>query len=92
MGRFRIRPPQAYGAPDWDLILRVFSDAAYVDASRALASEADETLVSVGGGVELQILRNMTLRTDVGHTLSNLSQPGNDASETRAHVAATVLY
>jgi hypothetical protein len=48
--------------------------------------------VSAGGGLELSLLRNLTVRCDVGHTLGNLSAPGNQAGETRAHVAATVLY
>ena len=46
----------------------------------------------MGGGVELQILRNFDVRVDVGHTLGNLSAQGNQAGETRAHVAATLLY
>ncbi len=92
MGAFRLRPTHVWDTPDWDLIFRVFSDAAYVEASRALDSEPDETLVSAGGGVELTVLRNLTLRADVGHTLGNLSARGNQAGDTRAHVAATVLY
>ena len=92
MGAFRLRPAHLWDVPDWDLIFRIFSDVAYVEASRALASEEDETLVSTGGGVELSLLRNLTVRVDVGHTLGNLSPSGNQAGETRAHVAATLLY
>ncbi len=92
MGAFRLRPTHLWDVPDWDLIFRVFSDAAYVEASRPLASQEDETLVSAGGGVELQVFRNLALRADVGHTLGNLSTDGNQAGETRAHVAATILY
>jgi hemolysin activation/secretion protein len=92
MGTFRTRPTQVWGTPDWDLILRLFGDAAHVEASHALASEEDENLASVGGGLELQVLRNLIVRGDVGYTLNNLSDPGQDAFETRAHVAATVLY
>ena len=92
MGAFRLRPAHLWDVPDWDLIFRLFSDLAYLEASRALASEPDETLVSTGGGVELSVRRNLTVRVDVGHTLGNLSPSGNEAGETRAHVAATVLY
>jgi hemolysin activation/secretion protein len=94
MGAFRLRPTHLWDTPDWDLILRLFSDAAYVEASHPLAlqGEKDETLVSAGGGLELSILRNLTLRCDVGHTLGNLSARGNQAGDTRAHVAATILY
>ncbi|HKA14171.1 MAG TPA: ShlB/FhaC/HecB family hemolysin secretion/activation protein [Myxococcota bacterium] len=92
MGAFRLRPTHLWETPDWDLIFRVFTDAAYVEDSHPLSSEEDETLVSAGGGVELTILRNLTVRCDVGHTLGNLSPRGNQAGETRAHVAATILY
>jgi hemolysin activation/secretion protein len=92
MGAFRLRPTHLWDVPDWDLIFRVFSDAAYVQASEPLESEDDETLVSAGGGVEFSLFRNLTLRADVGHTLGNLSALGNQAGDTRAHVAATILY
>jgi hemolysin activation/secretion protein len=92
MGTFRTRPTQVWGAPDWDLIFRIFGDAAHVESSHALAFEDPETLASVGGGLELQVLRNLILRGDVGYTLHNLNDAGQDAFETRGHVAATVLY
>ena len=92
MGAFRLRPAHLWDVPDWDLIFRVFSDAAYVEASHPLPSEKDETLFSAGGGVELSLFRNLTLRADVGHTIGKTSVPGNGAGDTRAHVAATVLY
>jgi hypothetical protein len=46
----------------------------------------------VGGGLEQHVLRNLILRGDVGYTLVNLNARGQDAFETRGHVAATVLY
>ena len=36
MGAFRLRPTHLWDVPDWDLIFRVFSDAAYVEASHPL--------------------------------------------------------
>ena len=69
MGAFRLRPPHVWGAPDWDLIVRVFTDTAYVTASHALESEPNETLFSVGGGLELQVLRYLVLRGDVGYVV-----------------------
>jgi len=57
MGAFRLRPTHLWDVPDWDLIFRVFSDAAYVQSSHPEPSEHGETLVSAGGGVELSILR-----------------------------------
>ena len=92
MGTFRLRPAHLWDVPDWDLILRLFSDVAYVESSHALPSEEDETLFSTGGGVELAVRRNLTLRVDVGHTLGTLSARDQGAGDTRAHVAATILY
>jgi hemolysin activation/secretion protein len=90
LGTFRTRPENAYGRPDWDLILRVFTDAAQVWASDSIASEEDETLVSVGGGVEMQLLRNLSLRLDAGHVLNTAGS--SERGDTRGHVLATVMY
>lgn len=93
MGPFRARPPHVWAAPDWDLVLRLFSDAARISNTDARESEPAETLWSAGAGVELQVLRNLTLRTDVGYVLSGLDATGvHTSGETRAHVAATLLY
>ena len=92
MGTFRLRPAHLWDVPDWDLIFRIFGDAAYLESSHALASEEAETLVSSGGGVELAVRRNLTVRVDVGHTLGTTHVRGNGAGDTRAHVAATLLY
>jgi hemolysin activation/secretion protein len=90
LGAFRTRPETVYGRPDWDLILRVFSDAAQVWSSEAIDSEEDETLLSVGGGVEMQLLRNLSLRLDAGHVLRTVGSSEN--GDTRGHVLATVMY
>ena len=79
-----------YGRPDWDLILRVFSDAAQVMASEEIDSEPDETLLSVGAGVEMLLLRNLSLRLDAGHVLRTVGSSEN--GDTRGHLLATVVY
>src|SRR6185503_434068 len=43
MGAFRLRPTHLWDVPDWDLIFRIFGDAAYLESSHALASEEAET-------------------------------------------------
>jgi hemolysin activation/secretion protein len=90
LGEFRTRPEGPYGRPDWDLVLRVFSDAAQVWSSDANDTEPDETLFSVGGGVEMQLLRNLSVRLDAGHVLSTVGS--SEAGDTRGHVLATVVY
>jgi hemolysin activation/secretion protein len=92
IGDFRVHPESVWGRPDWDLVLRVFSDAARAMASdrRSLDDETHETLWSIGGGVELQVLRNLNLRFDAGHVLTSAGSA--DAGDTRGHVMATVVY
>jgi hemolysin activation/secretion protein len=90
LGPFRVRPENELGRPDWDLVLRVFSDAAQVWASDANDAEPDETLFSMGGGVEVQFLRNLSLRLDAGHVLRSVGS--SEAGDTRGHVLATVVY
>ena len=104
MGAFRARPPYVWGRPDWDLIFRVFTDVAYVSSNQVSSagvpgSEFDRTLWSVGGGVELQILRHLTVRFDAGRALNGVEQGGAIESrgrskngDTRGHVVATLLY
>jgi hemolysin activation/secretion protein len=90
MGRFRTRPAHVYGMPDWDLVLRVFSDAGRVWATEHLDVDSEGTLWSIGTGVELQVLRNLIVGLDVGHVLRGAEE--TDAGDTRTHVLATLLY
>jgi len=92
LGDFRLHPESVFGRPDWDLVVRFFSDAARALASdrRSLDDESHETLLSVGAGLELQILRNLNLRADAGRVLSSAgsAEPG----DIRGHLMATLLY
>jgi hemolysin activation/secretion protein len=90
LGTFRTRPESVYGRPDWDLVLRIFSDAAQVWSSDATDAEPDETLWSVGGGVEMQLLRNLSVRLDAGHVLETVGS--SEQGDTRGHVLATLVY
>jgi hemolysin activation/secretion protein len=92
LGDFRLHPESVFGRPDWDLVVRFFSDAARALASdrRSLDDESHETLLSIGAGLELQILRNLNLRADAGRVLSSAgsAEPG----DIRGHLMATLLY
>jgi hemolysin activation/secretion protein len=90
MGEFRARPPHVWGRPDWDLIFRVFTDAAYVTQNDIKSTESDWTLWSAGAGAELQLLRNLTVRFDAGYVLHAAGQ--STRGDTRGHVVATLLY
>ncbi|MGH0030544.1 MAG: ShlB/FhaC/HecB family hemolysin secretion/activation protein [Myxococcota bacterium] len=90
VGRFRARPESVYGRPDWDFVIRLFTDSARVFQSGNIGSDEDETLFSLGGGVEMQLLRNLSLRFDAGHVLSDAGSA--ESGDTRGHVMATVVY
>jgi len=91
LGTFRARAPHVWGRPDWDLIFRVFTDVAFVESTRPSDREPNETLASLGAGVELQFLRNLIVRFDAGHVLVDQGR-GSSSGTTRGHVQATLLY
>jgi hemolysin activation/secretion protein len=92
MGKFRARPQHVWGRPDWDLIFRAFFDGGYVHPSNALAFEQSESLMGAGGGIELQFMRNLSVRFDVGVALSDLSDGSTEVGDTELYVVGTVLY
>ena len=68
------------------MVLRAFYDFGYVQNNDLLQStEADRTLMSVGAGVEVQVLRYLNLRLDVGFPLiavtDKTSRPTSVGSE-----------
>ena len=92
MGKFRARPQHLWGHPDWDLIFRAFFDAGWVHPSDALAFEKSESLMGAGGGIELQFMRNLSVRFDLGVALSDLSDGSTEVGDTEFYVVGTVLY
>lgn len=90
VGAFRTRPAHVFGLPDWDFVVRTFTDVGYSFPTDALDTESRETLWSIGVGAELQLLRNFIVSVDAGHVLHGAE--GTDAGDTRGHVLATVLY
>jgi hypothetical protein len=79
---FRWRPEKTRLEPDWDLIGRVFYDHAYRQVTPLLASgetiddvgliERTVSIAGAGGGLELQVKQNLSIRCDVGLTLTEL--------------------
>jgi hemolysin activation/secretion protein len=91
LGEFRDRPQYVYGRPDWDLILRLFVDLGHLRPSDPIGAEKKATLIGIGGGVELQVLRNLNLRFDVGLAASDAGGRV-DPWSTEFHLLASVLY
>lgn len=91
---FRWRPEQPFGRPDWDLIFRTFVDVARVENSRKIAGEQNDSLIGAGVGLELQLRRNIFIRTDFGWALDEIKDPDTVVSSgsSRLHFSATFVY
>jgi hemolysin activation/secretion protein len=83
---FRFRPEERYGRPDWDLIFRGFLDVGRVTGENLQG----QTLVGTGVGAELVVLRNLSLRIDLGVALKDAG--GTSSGDTRLHFVGTILY
>lgn len=80
---FKWRPPRTRQEPDWDLIARGFFDYAYrqVSPQKLLPNQTPEdtglvdktvSIAGAGGGLELQVKQNLSIRCDVGLSLTEL--------------------
>jgi len=89
---FRWSPQQAYGAPDWDLVLRGFLDAAHVGFTDETSFEENETLVGLGFGAGIRLKRNVSVDVDWGFALSETEDESTTRGSSQVHISATVLY
>jgi hypothetical protein len=91
---FRWSPQAIYGRPDWDLICRAFCDMAKTINSRPETFEPDQSIWSMGLGVELQFTRNFNVRADLGFPMKDLKTNEADvqAGDPRLHFVATIVY
>lgn len=100
---FQWRPKKLRQEPDWDLIGRVFYDYArrqvaplpleegQVESDRGLA-EQTLNIAGAGGGLELQIKQNLSIRCDVGLSLTELFDDTREANEKVVVPAGQVHY
>ncbi len=92
LGRpFRVAPG-TYEQPDWDLIGRVFCDVGRTLNTSRKSYENNETLVSWGVGLELQILQNFNIRCDWGQALRGIESDDVDAGDSEFHIVGTILW
>ena len=91
---FRFQRQAPYGSPDWDLIVRGFTDIAYVSQNNQQSFESSETLVSIGLGVEGRLSSNVSARIDYGVALSEASNGVQtvDPGESRFHFLFSVQF
>ena len=78
------------------MILRGFFDIADVRVEDAdPLSETEDTLSSIGVGVEARLKQNLTVRVDYGYTLSGVGEGvlrRADSGDSRVHFMATFLF
>ena len=102
---FNLRPAAPGAGADWDLIVRAFLDYGQTYNNRAQTTvEVDRTLMSVGGGLELQMFKlpgkggiplYMTVRADYGVVLESqttLLLDPVESGDTRLHLSATIAW
>ena len=94
---FRFAPQQAYGRPDWDLIVRAFYDVGRAVNSDRLSFELDQTLQGVGVGLELRFKTNFSVRCDYGVALEDVIDPQTrrtavPSGHKRFHTIATLAF
>ena len=100
---FQWRPKKLRQEPDWDLIGRVFYDYAHrevaplpLEPGQTLAELglAEQTLniAGAGGGLELQIKQNLSIRCDVGLSLTELRDDTREENERLVVPAGQVRY
>ncbi len=107
---FKWRPARTRQDPDWDLIGRAFFDYAYrqVTPQKLAAGQTEElglidknvSIAGAGGGVELQVKQYLSIRCDVGLTLTELRddtrEPGQQlivpAGEVRYYISSSFSW
>ncbi len=93
---FRWRPQYEAGPTDWDLILKVFVDAARLTQTDAESFETDSTLIGAGIGAELAITRRFNVRADLGFALTDVDDAFGDSvvdsGNAELHVVLTLIY
>jgi hemolysin activation/secretion protein len=102
---FNWRPAKVRQNPDWDLIARVFCDYAYrqvtplplgpgEDEATRVLSLVDRTvsIAGVGGGLELQVKQNFSLRGEVGLALTELRDDSLEAGKQIVYPAGEMKF
>jgi hemolysin activation/secretion protein len=93
LGRVKVRPEHVYDRPDWDFVLKAFVDAARVQdekASEPTIQEIDETLIGIGIGAELHLLKYLSVGVDLGWPQRKLE--GEDVDRPEIHTSLTLRF
>ena len=99
---FKWRPARTRQEPDWDFIGRAFFDYAYrqVTPQKLAAGQTEElglidksvSIAGAGGGLELQVKQYLSIRCDVGLTLTELRDDTREVGQQLVVPAGEVRY
>ncbi len=91
---FRMSPSQVYGYPDWDLVFKTFSDFGWVRNNNPVPGleQKNETLWSIGTGLELQLRDNMRFQIDYGYALLDLESGEAQSGDSEIHFQINLFY
>lgn len=90
---FRMVPTQVFGYPDWDLVLKLFSDAGHTFNNDNIAGiEENETFWGLGAGIELQVRKNFRLQLDFGRAMLDLESGRVSRGDNELHAEVTFFY
>ncbi|MFI5316732.1 MAG: ShlB/FhaC/HecB family hemolysin secretion/activation protein [Myxococcota bacterium] len=92
LGPFRLAPDDSLRMPDWDLVLCTFADYGRVMNANEVLGEHNDSLASLGVGVEIIVRRNFSLRLDYGFALLEIPQANVSVGNGEAHFAALMRY
>lgn len=98
-GRFQLRPRTPGAIPDWDLILKAFVDAGFIENNGNDVFKS-YSLLSAGVGVDLQLASYISIRADWGYVLGSLETgatgggfvEGGETGDSRIHLRAQVTW
>jgi len=89
---FRQAPGQVFGRPDWDLVLKAFTDIGRSQNTDRQAFEKDEDLWGAGLGVDLVFYRNLSIRADWAVALDDVDNQNVKSGSNRFHLVFTLLF
>ena len=101
---FKWRPAKTQQFPDWDLVCRAFYDYAYrqvtpaplapgqISTGELALVDRTLTLAGAGGGLELVVRQNFSLRFDVGKALTELRDNTRPAGHEIVVPAGQIKY
>jgi hypothetical protein len=91
-GVFRPGPDASLRMPDWDLVLSTFSDWGKVYNASKVVGEYNDSLASLGLGIEVIVRRNFSVRLDYGFALIAVPTSNVSVGDGEAHFAALLRY